>query len=233
MINTSKWSIILFLFVSIIFRAQEVITIESDRPDQSEGVSTLPYRAVQMEAGVQFSKGSWESESMLRLGIANKAEMRMSANTFFQKSLGMELSSIIFSSKYALVENKGWRPAVTLVGYVSFAPQSIGRPYPDLALAFRNSITDQLTFDYNIGSVDGFDKMFSTTLISYDPWSKLSLFLEHYAHYESQRHAKHHWDFGIMYLISSKFQADVVVGNTLFAEDDWYLGLGLSYLIAR
>ena len=57
--------------------AQNDETINTDRPDQSEGVYTLPKGQFQIENGYVFSKQDSSANLMLRYGLITNTEIRL------------------------------------------------------------------------------------------------------------------------------------------------------------
>ncbi len=73
----NNFFILLILFgVSINCKAQE-ITINTDRPHQSDGVTTVPIGKFQIEEGVTLAKKTAINNLMVRYGITHSTEIRL------------------------------------------------------------------------------------------------------------------------------------------------------------
>jgi len=60
----------IFFFINFGY-SQDEITIDADRPDQSDGVYVLPKNRFQLEDGFVYEKEFLSNELMLRYGLTN------------------------------------------------------------------------------------------------------------------------------------------------------------------
>ncbi|HOZ97004.1 MAG TPA: transporter [Niabella sp.] len=222
----------LFLFCASI-TGQEPI-INTDRPDQSDGVNTVPKSWVQIENGLTFGKKTFINNFMLRYGIAQSTEVRLLLDA--GRELGVQgLKPLGLSVKQRLVQQKKLLPAITLVGYLFYEKlagkrfQGNGLPY-EIKLAFENECSDQFSLGYNIGSSNHFQTTSITLGLGYAPLDKLSTFAEYFSAFTSQR-PEHNIDIGILFRVSTKLQLDMAGGHSIFDTDHrFFASAGVSYL---
>ncbi|MEY3321515.1 MAG: hypothetical protein RLZZ417_1098 [Bacteroidota bacterium] len=154
--------------------------IAPDRPGFGDAVFITPTKYLMIETGfwtenqkevgssIQNTRGTGLNSTLLRYGVSRKFELRFDY-TLWQERLNMEALKTGFQParvgfKYALLENNGAIPAVTLIGMTGF-PFSTSSYFrtnginPSLELSFANSLTDWMTLCYNLGSAwDGDNK---------------------------------------------------------------------------
>src|SRR5690606_324196 len=97
--------------------AQE-ITINTDRPDQSDGVTTVPIGKFQVEEGITFAKKSVVSNLMMRYDISNSTDERLLVDAEKEHD-NSGLQPLTWSLKQKIIEQDKFVPAITFVGYVS------------------------------------------------------------------------------------------------------------------
>ena len=111
--------------------------IVTDRPSESAGPSVVPRFALQIEAGYKFSRfdqGEKRTDTqqlpdlLLRYGAFERIEARLTMTGFSFKNLGspeacrkeVGFNDVSIGAKWALVDEQGRRPAVSLLGDLSF-----------------------------------------------------------------------------------------------------------------
>ena len=112
-------SFIFSLFVSANNAIAQVESINTDRPDQSDGIYTIPKNTFQLENGITIAKQTVINNLMLRYGLTPSTEIRLLLNVGKEfKNKG--LLPISLSFKQRIIEQKKIIPAMTLVGYIAF-----------------------------------------------------------------------------------------------------------------
>jgi len=98
--------------------AQET-TINTDRPDQSDGVSTVAIGKFQIEEGITLAKNTAVNNLMIRYGITHSTEIRLllDAGKEFEN---YGLQPITLSVKQRIIEQHKFTPAISFVGYLSY-----------------------------------------------------------------------------------------------------------------
>ncbi len=215
-------------FCTTIAVAQSQESLNTDRPDQSEGVYTLPKGQFQVENGLVFSKEESTDNLMLRYGLITNTEIRLETN-FDVKT--PDFSSTIFSVKQRLWESERYLPSVSLIGYGQYSKTDVKKYSFDACLAFESSLSEQLSLAYSLSSVQQFEGYNFTTELNYTPTSKFWGFVEYYATYQPHYEPLHNINAGIAYFIKPNFQIDLSGGRTLFQEEaNYFLGVGMGYL---
>ena len=223
---------IVMLFIVTQSLAQEE-SINTDRPDQSDGVYTLTKNKLQIEEGITTGENYFVNNLMLRYGITRFTEIRLLADAGKIGDL-KGLLPLTMSVKQKIMEQKKWLPALTFVGYVSFqklaAKEFRGNKIPyELKLAFENELNEKFTISYNAGVSDEFEKFNYTFNIGYSPLNKVSVFAEYFAT-TTKSDTQHNADAGILFLIHPKFQIDIACGHSIADSESRFL-LPLDYPI--
>ena len=208
--------------------AQSDESLNTDRPDQSEGVYTLPKGQFQVENGLVFSKEEGFDNLMLRYGLITNTEIRLEAN-FDVKT--PDFSSTVFSVKQRLWQSERYLPSVSLIGYGQYS-KGEGKAYTfDACLAFESVLADEFSLAYSLSSVQQFEGYNFTTELNYTPTSKFWGFVEYYATYQPHYAPLHNIDVGIAYFLKPNLQLDLSGGRTLFQpEANYFIGVGVGYL---
>lgn len=213
--------------------AQE-ITISTDRPDQSDGVSTVPIGKFQIEEGVTLAKNTAINNLMMRYGITHSTEIRLLLDAGEEfKNYGLQ--PITLSLKQRIIEQHKFIPAISFVGYLSYGRiatkdfQNNDWPF-QVKFAFENEITDRISLGYNIGTSNKFKNLDLSAGLGYAITDEIASFIEYFSTI-SEIADEHNVDLGVMYLITPRFQVDLAFGRSIFAEDPrFFITLGASYL---
>ena len=208
--------------------AQTDNEVQLDRPDQSEGTSVLSPRRLQIEWGVGTSSGYHNMGLMLRYGLVPDLELRLEALLLRPYRGAVQVSDLTLSSKLALFSGDGWIPAMTLVGYLNYAPQEEARRVTgDLTLALEQELVSGLSLTCNIGSAEGMRRLSLTAELGYNFTDRLSSFVEYYGVFGP---AEQGCDLGLSYVVTKDFLIDLSCGRTFFASGAVnYASLGATY----
>ena len=223
----------LFFLSNINCIAQET-TINTDRPDQSDGVSVVPVGKFQIEEGITLAKETTLSDLALRYGITRSTEVRL----IFEvgKELIKEgLKPVTLGMKQKIIEQYGIFPSITFVGYLSY-DQLATKDFQDdewsfqTKLAFENELSDRFSLGYNVGTANKFENLDLSLNLGCAATPKVTAFIEYFSTID-RINSEHNVDMGVLYLITPLFQADVALGHSIFANDDrFFTSFGLSYL---
>lgn len=213
--------------------AQE-ITINTDRPDQSDGVTTVPIGKFQVEEGITFAKKSVINNLMMRYGISNSTEVRLLVDAGKEYD-NNGLQPLTLSLKQKIIEQDKIIPAITFVGYVSHG-QLATRDFKNkdwnyqLKLAFNNDISDKFSLAYNLGTSNKFESLDLSAGLGYSVSDRTSTYIEYFSTINGVE-AQHNTGLGAMYLITPLFQVDIACGHSIFAPDNrFFVVCGASYL---
>jgi hypothetical protein len=227
-----KILVTVFFSVSFLVLSQNNESVNSDRPDQSEGTYILTKNKFQIENGVLSQDNVWINNLMLRYGLSKKTEIRIVSDFDYEK-FNDDVNSIGISFKHKLLEQNKIIPEITLVGYFrnkiknKFEIQN--KENYSLVLAFQNIVSDQLIIGYNLGS-NTLGETFNTTFFAnYIFTKKITVFVEYFSAFEKNNSGSHNLDFGLFYLINNNFQLDFAYGNTINKDSNPFYSLGFSF----
>lgn len=231
--------------------------IEADRPGFADPAYVLPRGAAQIEAGVTFSRESdgadadtWAlPEPLLRVGILDRAELRIAAEGFVSEHTNGEGtenagSDLEVSTKIRLREQVAWRPATSVLAGLTFptgghAVTSDGYdPFAKLITSWE--IGERFSVDANLGLAgptqgpDTSDRVletFAAASLGLSLNERLGSFLEYFSTFRgSGRSDEHGVDAGITYRVTDDVQLDVSAGAGLSrAAPDFFVGFGVAW----
>lgn len=224
-----------FLFFSFATNGYaQIEPINTDRPDQSDGVTTVPKNRFQVENGVTIGKEILLNNFMLRYGLTNSTEFRLLADAGKERELN-GLKPLTFSMKQRIVSQRKILPAITFVGYLSidrWASKEFDGPETPLklGLAFENEISDQFSLGYNVGFSDHFEELDLTFGVGFSPSAKIATFVEYFSTVTDQG-TEHNMDVGILFAVNPLLQFDLACARSLTHSDDPFLTtFGVAYL---
>ena len=226
-----RWSLSLIAItgISCSLSAQTHIDeIQPDRPDHSEGTSVLAPHHFQVEWGTGFTSAGHNMGLMLRYGLLSDWELRLEGLLQCPHHSVLQLTDLTLSSKLSLFSGEGWIPAMTLVGYLNYAPQEMPRRLTgDLLLALEQELTSDLTFTCNVGSSEGMQHLLLTAELGYAFNERFSSFIEYYGNFSPTEHG---CDLGLSYSLTPNFIIDLSAGRTFATQGGMnYASLGASY----
>jgi hypothetical protein len=232
--KTKGKTTLLFLLMLIPVCIFAQTPINTDRPDQSDGVYVLPRGVMQVENGLTFARNTVLNNFMFRYGLTGSTEIR----ALFD--VGMEnnergLLPVSLSVKQRIIHQKGIVPAISLVGYVgsgrlaSRAFQTEDNFQFTFIAAFENEITDRFSIGYNLGTNSFHNDLLFTLCFAYAFTERLSGFAEYFAHFEKAIRPSHNADFGLLYLITNDLQIDLAFGFSLSRNPELFVTTGISY----
>ena len=226
-------SFIFSLFVSANNAIAQVESINTDRPDQSDGIYTIPKNTFQLENGITIAKQTVINNLMLRYGLTPSTEIRLLLNVGKEfKNKG--LLPISLSFKQRIIEQKKIIPAMTLVGYIAFEQLANkdfkGNKLPfEIKMAFENEINNKFSIGYNLGISNQLKNLNLSVAIGYNITDKISTFIEYFSTL-SKNGNEHNIDAGIMYVINPKLQVDIAYALPVYGLENKPFGtIGIAY----
>lgn len=238
--------------------------IETDRPDQTETPNTIPPGYFQLETGWtheenresgEDSRADSVFETLLRIGLAERLELRLVTQGYQWERL--ETDSAVdhargwgdaeIGFKGELWEESGVIPEAGFIAHLTLPTGdddfSTHRADPSFRFSFAHTLTDRLSFGYNLGAAwetapddsggrDTLGAFQYTAALGYDLTEKLGIFAEFFG--DAPLHgglgAAHSFDGGITWLVRPNLQLDAAAGVGLTHEaPDWFVGVGLSW----
>ena len=227
--------VLIILAASVNCFSQEIEYINTDRPDQSDGVYILTKNNIQIEDGITIGKKTYLNNLMVRYGLTKSTEVRFLLDV--GQSEGVKgILPVTFSLKQRLIEQNKLIPAITFVGYIAAGPLASnnfnGNDFPtELKLAFENEITDNFAISYNVGTSDWFKDLNFTCNGGFSISNRSSIFLEYFSTF-TKNFSQHNIDTGFLYSLTPKFQIDCAFGCSIFDEfDNLFFSCGIGYKI--
>lgn len=215
----------------------QIAYISTDRPDQSDGVYTVPKKALQLENGVIIAKNTIINDFMMRYGITNSTEIRLIVDSG-KEGKNRGLKPIAISAKQRIINNRKFIPAITFVGYASMSKlasknfKTDGIPF-ELKLAFENELKDTWSIGYNIGTSEEFKLLNLSFGSGYSIGERVLIFVEYFSSL-NKSDSEHNADTGMLYFLNPNLQIDFALGHSLFArEDRFFSTIGISYLLQK
>lgn len=246
----------------------EIPEITTDRPDQTESSSVLPPGYVQIETGWTHTEEDedgedYESdalpETLLRYGFNERLELRFGHS-------GQVWEEVDYSNGSPSGDQEGWQdcevglkyqlwyeqqecfiPEAALLTHLSLPTGadefSSHRVDPSFRFLFSHTISDTLSFSYNLGAAwetqesdegsrDTLSVFQYTVSLGKGITDRLGMFVELFGDIPmSAEGTPENWiDGGITYLIADNFQIDFSMGYGLSeSADDLFFGAGVSY----
>jgi len=236
------------IVVNTTLKAQDLPSIQTDRPDQTECPFITPRHYFQLENGLSYEKNNSESELMVaptiltRFGINNYFELRLITEYVINKENAITYSGInpvLFGFKTRLLEEKGIIPTTSLIAHIGF-PKVASEEYranyyyPEFRFTMQHTISEKQSLSYNLGAEwNGVDKkptFIYTLTTGYSLTDTIGAYIEFYGFVPEIGKADHRFDLGLTYLFNPNHQLDVSGGFGLSAiSPKYYLALGYSF----
>jgi len=253
--------ILTFSILKLISQNDTLLYIISDRPTQTESPFLVPKGYFQMETGFGFvDRGDKEKDltryqlasTLLRYGLFKQFELRVSGGlewvnvhvkeTNIDSAYG-GFDPVSAGFKVFVVEEKGWRPQMAVIGNITL--RHIGneylRPtfsYPLGKIICKHSLTKKLSLGYYVGftwngeKADGF--FIYSSHLGYSIIPQLWAFAEVYGTFDNGDLPNHRGRAGLSYRIRHNLQADLSTGLAFSKNVDRFtVTAGLSWRIPR
>ena len=241
-------TILLFAFFSVLVKAQNLPSIQTDRPDQTECPFIVPLNYFQFENGFVYQKINNDSNEIVvpnvltRFGINEHFELRLITeyevnNDFNQKISG--INPVLIGFKTRLLEEKGIVPTTSFITHLAI-PQLASTNYktqfyaPEFRFTMQHSISEKQSLTYNLGAEwngETPEPTFVYTLTTgYSFTEKVSGYVELYGFIPQLEKPDHRFNAGVSYLFNPNHQLDVSGGFGLSKKSpDFYVSLGYSF----
>ena len=262
---------VLILFATIIWLSacacpKNPGPLSSDRPGMTTSPNVVPPCHPQIELGWTHTENKDDSDTqiksdqvpntLLRIGVIPNGEVRIGYNGYTWQSDRPKNGTKSSSSgsgdanvgvKYKFLEASGWLPESALLAQLSLPVGADNftshQADPSFLLAFTHSLTDFLSFSYNLAaawqsSEDASSTRHTQSVFNYTANLGLSLtdrlgaFVEFYGAIaiNPSNIPSNAFDGGFTFLILDNFQVDVSGGVGISeAANDWFVGSGLTY----
>lgn len=240
--------IIVFIAVNTSLLGQDLPSIQTDRPDQTECPFITPRSYFQFENGFSYEKNTSDSEVFVtptvltRFGINNYFELRMITEYIISKENSTAYSGInpiLIGFKTKLLEEKGILPTTSLIAHIGFPEVASTKYranyyYPEFRFSMQHTISDKQSLSYNLGAEwNGIDKkptFIYTLTTGYSLNEKIGAYIELYGFVPQIGKADHRLDLGLTYLFNPNHQLDISGGFGLSTiSPKCYFALGYSF----
>ena len=247
------------LFLSVFATAQNTSELITDRPDQTESSTVVPYKSLQIETGFLLEKKSNDlmqhksyayNSTLLRYGLLQNFELRLGldylSDRFEMKEEGITKKISGFSPLYTgfkvnIVEEAGWKPEIAFLGGVTL-PFTAKKDYKpthvsaNMRFAFTHTLSERFSLGYNLGAEwDGESAgplYFYSLVLGVELTNNLGIFAESYGLLNPEGEPENMVDTGFTYLILHNFQIDLSGGIGLNDNAiDNFISLGLTLRI--
>ncbi len=243
-----KFILVIFIVLPNYCISQDLPSIQTDRPDQTECPFITPRHYFQLENGFSYEKNNQNSELIVaptiltRYGINKYFELRLITEFVVSKENSITyqgFNPILIGFKTRLLEENGIIPTTSLIAHIGFSDvaSSAYRAnyyYPEFRFTMQHTISEKQTLSYNLGvEWDGVNTKptFIYTLTSgYSLTKSIGGYIEFYGFVPQIGEVDHRFDLGFTYLFNSNHQLDVSGGFGLSAiSPEYYLALGYSF----
>jgi hypothetical protein len=251
--------IVLIIFSSSIFFAQEIPELKTDRPDKTESASTVPSGSLQIETGFEHLRETYDDGAdlsslnavgaLFRYGILNDIELRFAGAFLSQeiRTITSNLSSdgmadFMIGAKYEFINDDETFPDFALMTHL-FLPVGAethrpGKVEPQVVLSLSKPFTELFSLGSNFGahynSTSENIFYFFTFAGGFGLTDELGAFVEIFSEIFSDTDPFYSLNAGFTYLVLTNLQMDISGGNGLFNNSKvWYLGTGITVRIPR
>lgn len=249
--------IIFFCFLFLVIStskalSQELPSIQTDRPDQTECPYIVPTGHFQLETGFNYEYVNKNEQNYIhptalwKYGINDHFELRLITESISNRTNKINSSGLLpveVGFKVALVEERGLLPKISFISHLSM-PEISSKQFrttyfaPNFRFTMLHSLTDNFTLSYNLGAEwDGEnpEPIFIYTLApAYSFTDRMSAYIELYGFAPQNGRADHRADGGITYLIKNHIQLDISGGFRITDNAPEYYGaLGFSIRLPR
>jgi len=228
--------------------AQDLPSIQTDRPDQTECPFIVPKNYLQFENGFSYEKTNKDSNeyvvpsTLTKFGINDHFELRLITEFIVANENEVSTTGIIpvlVGFKARLLEEKGIIPLTSFIGHLSLpklASKNFKADYytPEFRFTMQHTLSENQTLSYNLGAEwDGInpEPTFIYTFTSgYSFSEKISGYIELYGFIPQIQKADHRFDAGLNYLLNPNHQLDISGGFGLSeTSPDYFVALGYSF----
>jgi len=243
-----------FLIVGVLLSAeskllsQNIESIATDRPDQTETPHTVPKNHFQMETGFSFEQTDKYTKTyaypaaLLKYGLTDRMDLRLVTEFTSEKNSTVNttgLNPVDIGFKVNLVREKGIIPITSFIGHLgipSFASKDHKAIFyaPAFRFTMQHTLSRNIDLGYNFGARwDGEtpEPEFTYTLTTgFGISEKVGAYAEIYGFAPQYSSAYHSFDGGFSYLIHENMLVDISGGFGLTNNaPDYFVAVGFSF----
>lgn len=225
----------------------------SDRPDFTEAPVTIDAGHVQVESGSTVSRegetrATAFGEVLVRAGLADKVELRISGNSFVREQTGDVLTSgredATVGFKFKLIgeqEGRSWIPALSVITHTTVPSGSSfyrsQRAQPEVKVITSWPLTDRMAFSSNVNvgrpydGVRSYTEVVGSGSLGYAASERVGVYAEAFAFapQDGSGIVSKYVNSGVTFLFSPDVQIDVRggMGPSSAGRRDFFAGVGL------
>ena len=226
----------------------------TDRPDQTESATVVPWGLLQVETGYLFARdgdvdGYAVPGTLFRLGLGGRLELRIGHAGIVGGAGRHGAGDSELGAKINLIARAdGWRPELALLSGLSLPTGDHGFSSdgvdPSFLVAFAHELLPRLSLGYNVGAAwessadrpnrDAF--LVYSVVLGVRLTDHLSTFIELFGDRQTTGTiaTSASVDGGLTWLVTDIVQVDVSVGRGLWGPtDDVFVGTGLSFRLPQ
>ena len=226
----------------------------TDRPDQTESATVVPWGLLQVETGYLFARdgdvdGYAVPGTLFRLGLGGRLELRIGHVGIVGGAGRHGAGDSELGAKINLIARAdGWRPELALLSGLSLPTGDHGFSSngvdPSFLVAFAHELLPRLSLGYNVGAAwessadrpnrDAF--LVYSVVLGVRLTDHLSTFIELFGDRQTTGTiaTSASVDGGLTWLVTDIVQVDVSVGRGLWGPtNDVFVGTGLSFRLPR
>jgi hypothetical protein len=245
--NKLPYIILILMFQSICV-GQDLASIQTDRPDQTECPFITPVNYFQFENGFSYEKVKAHSKAIVaptiltKFGINDHFELRLITEFVIEEDNFSKISGInpiLIGFKTRLFEEKGLIPTTSFIAHLGLpklASSELKATYytPEFRFTMQHTLSDRQTLSYNLGaewSGVTLEPTFIYTLTTgYSFTEKIGGYIEFFGFIPQEEKPDHRFDAGLNYLFNPNHQLDVSAGVGLSKiSPQYYIALGYSF----
>lgn len=239
---------LIFFGVNSTLLAQEIESIQTDRPDLTESAFTVPAGYFQLEAGLlrtvinSSTQLNLHPTLLFKYGLSSTFELRLVTDLATYQNNGVNeflLLPIAVGVKIALSEEKGIIPKTAFIGHLKIptgGDSELASTYfaPSFRFTMQHTISEKISLGYNLGTE--WSGVTAEPVFIYTITSAISLtsawgaYIEFFGYAPQFNRAEHSVDGGFTYLLSNNCLADLSFGLGLSTNaPDYFLSAGFSF----
>jgi len=230
--------------------AQELESIQTDRPDLTESAFTVPSGYFQLEAGLMRIKIKTDNylnlhpTLLLKYGLSSNFELRLATDLVTYQSNGIKETQFLpvaVGVKIGITDEKGIIPKTAFIGHLKIPTGGQGELsptyyVPSFRFTMQHTLSDRISLGYNLGTE--WSGITAEPIFIYTITSAISItsafggYLEFYGYAPQFNRAEHSIDGGFTYLINNNCLADISFGAGLSDNaPDYFMSIGFSFRV--
>ena len=240
----NKCFALLLCMTSMVVSSQQIIT---DRPDQTESSSVVPFKSLQIEAGALFQRSNGLQTNaypsiLWRYGVTKNFELRLltqfESNKIINTSLkNSGLSDLQIGAKVQLYKKANTATEVAFLSHMILPTAKNSLTNDKIGfinkLAISHSFSDRIGLGYNIGYDyfgAGKGNLTYSIAVGFSLSKTISFYVEPYGEFSEFDNHFSNFDTGITYSVHDKLQLDISYGTGL-NHSMKYFSTGFSWRI--